>query len=105
MLTMDTDKQRLYDLLESISYDDLAEIVEKYPSLRNRLAKAIGVKPFAYVSQRSCGCIDMCMTSEYAERKFSDDGINDMVSRGFINPVSMTIYNQLRIKCDSCYRK
>lgn len=100
-----TEKQRLYDVLESISDEGIADVLAAYPSLRRRLAKVMGEKPFAYVSQKPCGCIDMAMTSDYAGRKFSDDGINDMVSRGFIRPVGVEEYNRLKMKCDSCYRR
>lgn len=69
------------------------------------MEKIMGEKPFAYINLKSCGCIDMAMTSDYAGRNFSDSGINDMIRRGFIRPVSIDEFNRLKMKCDSCYRK
>lgn len=68
-------------------------------------AKANHPPMFAYVSQKSCGCIDTMMTIDFALKTFSVDGMNEMIGKGIIRPVGVDEFNSLKMKCDSCYRK
>lgn len=60
---------------------------------------------FAFVSQRSCGCVAFVATSEWMFRHYSLSEVSYFVAYGKCRAVNVDEYNRLKMKCDSCYRK